>query len=226
MKVLIIGAGSVGRSIGKELINSRHEITIVDNAPSAMRVARLPQADWILGDACEVSTLQEAGAEEADVVVASTGDDKVNLVVSLLSKTEFGVPRVIARVNNPKNEWLFDSSWGVDVAVSTPRIMTSLVEDAVAEGELVQVMQFQASGASLAQATLPEDAPLVGMALSEVLFPPTITWSAIVREGHPLPPDPDLLIEAGDQLIVLCDKGAQADLELVAPLFRSVSSEK
>lgn len=226
MKVLIIGAGSVGRSIGKELINSRHEITIVDHTPSAMRVAWLPQADWILGDACEVSTLKEAGAEEADVVVASTGDDKVNLVVALLSKTEFGVPRVIARVNNPKNEWLFDSSWGVDVAVSTPRIMTSLVEDAVAEGELVQVMQFQASGASLAQATLPEDAPLVGMALSEVLFPPTITCSAIVREGHPLPPDPDLLIEAGDQLIVLCEKGAQADLELVAPLFRSVSEEE
>ena len=135
-----------------------------------MKVASVSAADWVLGDACEISSLQRCGTDEADVVVAATGDDKANLVVSLLAKTEFGVERVISRINNPKNEWLFDESWGVDVAVSTPRIMTSLVEDAVADGDLITVMQFQRSGASLLQATLPEDAPIVGMPVSEVLL--------------------------------------------------------
>ena len=225
MKVLIVGAGSVRRSIGSELVRSKHQVTILDKEPSAMKVASVPEADWILGDACEVETLTRAGAEEADVVVASTGDDKANLVVSLLVKTEYGVERVIARVNNPKNEWLFNDTWGVDVPVSTPRIMTTLVEDAVADGDLVTVLQFQKSGASLAQATLPATAPIVGMPVSEVLLPPTIVLNAIVRDGVPFAADPDLTIEAGDQILLLCSEGAEDDLELVQELLVSVDND-
>lgn len=222
MKVLIIGAGSVGRTIAHELVSSSHDVTVIDKEPEAMRVASVPEADWLLGDGCEVNFLNTAGAGDCDVVVASTGDDKANLVVSLLAKTEYGVERVIARVNNPKNEWLFDETWGVDVAVSTPRIMTALVEDAVAEGDLVTVIQFQGSGASLAQATLPDDAPIVGMAVSDVLLPPTIVLNAIVRGGIPFAADPDLTIEAGDQIVLLCAEGAQDDLELVKDLLVSI----
>ncbi len=226
MKVLILGAGSVGRSIGRELVRSRHEITMCDREPDAMRVASVPEADWILGDACEVETLERAGAGEADVVVATTGDDKANLVISLLAKTEYGVERVIARVNNPRNEWLFNETWGVDVPVSTPQIMTSLVEDAVADGNLVTVLSFQRSGASLAQATLPADAPIVGMAVSEVLLPPAFMLNAIVRDGMPLPADPDLTIEAGDQVLLLLGEDAQEDLDLVKELLTSVERER
>ncbi|MDO4888782.1 MAG: TrkA family potassium uptake protein [Actinomycetaceae bacterium] len=218
MKVLIAGAGSVGCSIARELANSGQEITIIDKEPSAMKVASIPDADWILADACEVSSLVRSQAGQADVVIAATGDDKSNLVISLLSKTEFGVERVIARVNDPKNEWLFDDAWGVDVAVSTPRVMAPYVEDAVANGRLVTVMRFFQSGASLMQTTLPADAPLVGMVVSEVVLPPTIVLNAIVRDGVPFTADPDLTIEAGDQVLFICADGSDVDLDLVRQL--------
>ncbi len=101
--------------------------------------------------------LEEARLQEYDVVVAATGDDKVNLVVSLLAKTEFGVRRVVARVNHPKNEWLYNESWGVDVAVSTPRMLTALVEEAVSVGDLVRLMSFMQGEASLVEVTLADD---------------------------------------------------------------------
>ena len=149
MRVVIAGAGSVGRSIARELLGHRHEVTLLDRDPAAMKIASVPEAEWLLADACEPEALTEAGVDQCDVVVAATGDDKANLVISLLSKTEFGVPRVVARVNNPKNEWMFDDAWGVDVPVSTPRIMTALVEEAVAVGDLVKIFTFHQSGASI-----------------------------------------------------------------------------
>ena len=122
--------------------------------------ASVPDANWLLADACEITALHEAGLAECDVVVAATGDDKVNLVVSLLAKTEFGVPRTVARVNNPKNEWMFDEAWGVDVAVSTPRLMTALVEEAVSVGDLVRIFQFQQGKATMVELTLPAEQPV------------------------------------------------------------------
>ncbi len=107
-----------------------------------------------------VSALDEARLAECQVVVAATGDDKVNLVVSLLAKTEFGVPRVVARVNHPKNEWMFDESWGVDVAVSTPRMLSALVEEAVSVGDLVRLFTFRQGAAELVEMTLPSTSPL------------------------------------------------------------------
>lgn len=225
MKVAIVGAGSVGRSIALELTRSDHEVAIIDSDPKQMRASLVPDADWNLGDGCELPVLERAGVDEADVVVATTGDDKANLVVALLAKSEFGVPRVIARINNPRNEWLFTDSWGVDVAVSTPRIMTALVEDAVADGTLVPVMDFHRSGASLMQATLPEDAPIVGIPVSDVLLPPTILLNAIVRDGNPLPADRDLTIEAGDQVLLLCSAGAEEDLDLARELFAPMDDD-
>ena len=225
MKVVIVGAGSVGRSIARELVLSGRDVVIVDKTPAAMKVASVPEADWVLGDACEISTLERAQVGDADVVVAATGDDKSNLVVSLLGKTEFGVERIVARINNPKNEWLFDDAWGVDVAVSTPRIMTAMVEDAVADGDLITALHFHSSGATLRQATLPDDAPIVGMSVSDVLLPPTIIFNAIVRDGIPFPADPDLLIEGGDQILLLCAEGADDDVALVKEFFMPVSEE-
>src|SRR5690625_4021975 len=114
MRVVIAGAGSVGRSIARELIAHEHSVMLIDKLAAAMKRQRVPGADWLLADACETSGLSEADLDSADVVVAATGDDKSNLVLALIAKTEFAVPRTVGRVNNPKNEWLFDSSWGVD----------------------------------------------------------------------------------------------------------------
>src|SRR5262249_9189817 len=117
MRVAVAGAGNVGRSVAKELIENGHHVMLIERAAERLRPERVPQAEWVLADACEVASLQEAELNLCDVVVAATGDDKVNLVVSLLAKTEFGVGRVVARVNRAENEWLFTDQWGVDVAV-------------------------------------------------------------------------------------------------------------
>ena len=116
MKIVIAGAGSVGRSVALELLAHGHDITLIDNMPEKLRISSVADADWVLADACSPDALHDAGVDEADVMVAATGDDKANLVISLLAKTEFAVPRVVTRLNNPKNEWLFDQAWGVDVS--------------------------------------------------------------------------------------------------------------
>lgn len=219
MKVLIAGAGSVGRSIARELISHGHEVTLVDRSPEAMRVASVADADWLLADACDVDSLAQAGAGDADVVVSATGDDKANLVVSLLSKTEYGVPRTVARVNNPKNEWLFDETWGVDVSVSTPRIMTALVEEAVSVGSLVSVFRFHQSGAHMHELTLPDDSPVIGQLVSQVELPPHTVLSAILRDYRPITPDADERFERGDELLFLTAKEGENALEEIPLIF-------
>ncbi|KGM14286.1 potassium channel family protein [Cellulomonas bogoriensis] len=217
MRVVIVGAGSVGRSIATELIAAEHEVTLIDRQPSAMRVASVAEAEWLLADACELPTLTEARADECDVIVAATGDDKVNLVVSLLAKTEYGVPRTVARVNNPRNEWMFDEAWGVDVAVSTPRIMTAMVEEAVAVGDLVKIFTFHQSGADILELTLPEDSPLVGVRVGQVVWPPDTVLAAIIRGQLPIAPSVDDTLEAGDELLIVA--GSEADRDALHALL-------
>ena len=134
-----------------------------------------------MADACEITALEEARLSQCDVVVAATGDDKVNLVVSLLAKTEFGVSRVVARVNHPKNEWMFDDSWGVDVAVSTPRMLSALVEEAVSVGDLVRLFSFRQGEADLVEITLASDSPVAGQRVGEQNWPEDTALVAIVR---------------------------------------------
>ena len=223
MKIVITGAGSVGRSIARELISHGHEVTLMDRSPDAMRIASVPEADWQLADACDVDALAEAGAGECDVVVAATGDDKSNLVTSLLSKTEYGVPRTVARVNNPKNEWLFDETWGVDVAVSTPRIMTALVEEAVSVGSLVSVFTFHQSRAFAHELTLPDDSPVIGELVSDVELPPHTVLAAILRDYRPINPDGDERFERGDELLFLTAREGETSLYELPELFTSTA---
>ncbi|MGZ4639884.1 MAG: potassium channel family protein [Actinomycetes bacterium] len=221
MRVAIAGAGSVGRSIARELLENGHEVLLIDRMPAAIKVSSVPQAEWLLADACEITSLEEAGLQQCQVVVAATGDDKVNLVVSLLAKTEYGVPRTVARVNNPKNEWMFDEAWGVDVAVSTPRIMTALVEEAVSVGDIVRIFTFQQSNTDMLELTLPADSPSVGKRVGDVAWPQDTALVAIIREGRPIPPSPDDPLEAGDELLFVATPEAGPQLEeLLAPHAR------
>lgn len=217
MRVVIAGAGSVGRSIARELLAADHDVTLVDKQPSAMRVASVADAEWLLADACELSALTQARVDECDVIVAATGDDKVNLVVSLLAKTEYGVPRTVARVNNPKNEWMFDEAWGVDVAVSTPRIMTAMVEEAVAVGDLVKIFTFHQSGADILELTLPAESPLEGTRVGQVAWPADTVLAALVRDGRPLAPSMDDTLEVGDELLIVA--GSEADRDALQRLL-------
>lgn len=214
MRVCIAGAGKVGRSIARELLENDHEVLLLDKNAANIEPG-VVGAQMILADACEISSLEEAGLPSCQVVVAATGDDKVNLVVSLLAKTEYGVPRVVARVNHPKNEWLFDDSWGVDVAVSTPRLLSALVEEAVSVGDLVRLMTFRRGNADLVELTLPPESQLVGRRFATVSLPADTALVAILREGHVIAPSPDDSLEAGDELLfvaALDQEGALAEL--------------
>ena len=203
MKIVIAGAGSVGRAVALELLDHGHEVTLIDKKPDQLRVASVADAEWVLADACSPEALSEAGLREADVVLAATGDDKANLVISLLAKTEFAIPRVVARLNNPKNEWLFNASWGVDVPVSTPRIMTALVEEAISVGTPVKLFAFNSAQAARYAFVLPENSPIIGKSIADVAFPPRVVLSAILRDGEPFAPRADDQYESGDELVFL-----------------------
>ena len=221
MRVAIAGAGSVGRSIARELLENGHEVLLIDRMPAAIKVSSVPNAEWLLADACEITSLEEAGLSHCQVVVAATGDDKVNLVVSLIAKTEYGVPRTVARVNNPKNEWMFDEAWGVDVAVSTPRIMTALVEEAVSVGDIVRIFHFQQSDTDILELTLPGDSPTVGKRVGDITWPQDTALVAIIREQRPIVPSPDQPLEAGDELLFVAVAEMASELEdLLAPHVR------
>jgi trk system potassium uptake protein TrkA len=166
-----------------------------------VRPGSVDGADFLIADACEISSLDHAKLSECQVVVAATGDDKVNLVVSLLAKTEYGVPRVIARVNHPKNEWMFDDSWGVDVAVSTPRMLVALVDEAVSVGDLVRLFSFRQGNADLVELTLSADSPVVGKRVGDQAWPPDTALVAIVRGSRVFAPSADDPLDAGDELL-------------------------
>jgi trk system potassium uptake protein TrkA len=204
MRIAIAGAGNVGRSIAQELIGNGHQVMLIERQPRQLRPERVPEAEWILADACELSSLEEAEVANCDVVIAATGDDKANLVVSLLAKTEFAVARVVARVNRAENEWLFTEQWGVDVAVSKPRLMAALVEEAVTVGDLVRLMTFRQGEANLVEITLPMNAPYVGQAVRSVPMPRDSALVAILRGKRVLVPTPDDPLESGDELIFVC----------------------
>jgi trk system potassium uptake protein len=212
MRVAIAGAGAVGRSIAGELIDNGHSVMLIERDPDKVEPARVARAEWLTADAAELASLEEARLQDCDVVISATGDDKVNLVVSLLAKTEFAVRRVVARINNPDNEWLFTESWGVDVAVSTPRVLVALVEEAVSVGDLVRLMTFRQGQANLLEITLPEEAPVIGRAVRDMELPRDAALVAIVRGSRVVVPSPDEPLEGGDELLFVAVQDVEGRL--------------
>ena len=154
-----------------------------------------------------------AGIGDADVMVAATGEDQVNLVVSLLAKQEFAVPRVVARVNHPKNQWLFNETWGVDVSVSTPHLLSALVEEAVSVGSLVRLLQFEGGNARLVEVTLAEDSPARGLSLSAMDVPRDASIVAIVRDGKVVVPRGDTVMAIGDEVLALVTTDSEQQVQ-------------
>lgn len=212
MRVAIAGAGNVGLSIARELLANGHHVLLIERNVNALEPDTVPGAEWLRADACELATLEDAELDGYDVAIAATGDDKANLVHSLLAKTEFGVPRTVARVNRPDNEWLFGEMWGVDVAVSTPRLMSALVEEAVSTGDLIRLLSFNKSTAHLSEITLPQDSPLVGCLVRDLALPRDVVLTAIIRDGAPLPPERERAIEGGDELLFILPQEAEEEL--------------
>ena len=206
MRVVVTGAGNVGRHMANDLRLRGHEVTVIDQDPGVVDRARKEAAagvDVILGDACEPWVLDKADLATCDVLVAATGDDEDNLVTSLLAKQEYGVPRVVARVNHPKNEWLFTSQWGVDVPMSPPHILTALVEEAVTSGDLVRLLKLEGGQVTLVEVTINEASPMAGRALYEFRLPQDSAVVAILRGGHVVIPQPETQLVAGDEIMAI-----------------------
>ncbi|MDA8282905.1 MAG: TrkA family potassium uptake protein [Actinomycetota bacterium] len=211
MKAVIVGAGNVGVFLAEDLRAAGHDITVLEQDPRlvASLSKTYPDVRWVAGDGCEYSTLDHVGLAEADVVVAATGDDEDNLVVALLAKQEFAVPRVVGRVNHPKNEWMFNQTWGVDVAVSTPHLLSAVVEEAVSVGSLVRLLRLDASGVRLVEVTLSGTSAARGRDLASLGMPRDATVVAIVRRSNVVVPRGDTRVEAGDEILVLVSPEAE-----------------
>ena len=215
MRVLIAGGGSVGTAIALDLADRHHDVTLLEQMSShAERLrALLPAVDVVAADACEYSSLVAADLRSTDVVIAATGDDEDNLVVSWLAKQEFGVPRVIARINNSRNEWLFNESWGVDVAVSTPALITSLVDEAVEVGSIIKLLDLANGRMKLIEVTLASSAPAVAseLTLDELRLSDALRVVTVVRRDQPLTPSPTMRFYEHDHVVLLAREGAQQD---------------
>ncbi|MDQ3352482.1 MAG: TrkA family potassium uptake protein [Actinomycetota bacterium] len=219
MKVVIAGGGSVGRFIAQQLHGEGHEVRILDSdhkiVSQFVRAGEPAGVDWLEIDACEVTALGRAGLGDADVIAAVTGDDEDNLVISLLAKQEFGVPRVVARVNNPKNEWMFNELWGVDVSVSTPHLLTALVEEAVSVGSFIRLLSFEGGRAKLAEVTLADDSPAHDKTIVELGLPRDATVVAVLRAERLVVPRGDTTLHAGDEVVVLAKTDAEEDVRRI-----------
>lgn len=216
MRVVIAGGGRMGTFVARELRRSDHDVSIIEIDPDRVGRATMndepPGVAWLAGDACEVSELTRAAPDQADVVCALTGDDEDNLVISLLAKRVFDVPRVVARVNNPDNEWLFDDTWGVDVPVSTPHIVTALADRSMSLAGLVRLLSADGSGTRLVECALSVDSPSPGSALSALALPDDTAVVGILRYGEIVIPTPEVVLEPGDEVFVLAPDGLAADV--------------
>lgn len=204
-RIGIAGAGKVGRAVAQELLDRGHKILLIERQRNNFEPHTVPDADWLHADACELATLQEAGIQTCDVLIAATGDDKANLVVGLLAKTEFGVPRVVARINDLRNEWLFGQSWGIDVTVSTPGAMVAGIEGAIDVGHLVRIMGLREGRAALTKLTLPKDNSLVGKRVRELDLPANTALVTVLRGEEVKVPQPDDMLQAGDEMLFIAD---------------------
>jgi trk system potassium uptake protein TrkA len=214
VRIAVAGAGNVGQFVAKDLRARGHDIVLIEQNKELVESLK-PELDvgWIVGDGCELHTLDAAVLSSCDVMVAATGDDEDNLVISLLAKQEFAVPRVVARVNHPDNEWLFTESWGVDVAVSTPHLLTSLVEEAVSVGDLVRLLNLEQGKVSLVEVTLAEGSPAAGKTVGALDIPPDCTLVAVVRDRHVIAPKSETPLHVGDEVLALAGPEAEMDLK-------------
>jgi trk system potassium uptake protein TrkA len=211
MRTLIAGAGRFGTQIAQVFAAADNEVTLVDQDDE--RIAGLTgafPARLVDGDACDPGTLEEAGILGTDLLIAATGDDEDNLVISLLAKRTFAVPRVAARVNDPENTWLFDERWGVDVAVPASAPLISLIQEASGAVDTVALLRLSHAGITVIETVIGTGSHSAGQALEDVALPPGTLVAALIRDGNPVTPGPGTVLRPGDELLIL-SPAANAD---------------
>jgi len=213
MRVIIVGAGRTGAYVAKDMAAAGHDVTVIDQDPQALADLGSPKGLGLRkADGCDPEKLEEAGVPNADTVIALTGDDEDNLVVSWLAKYVFGVKKVIARVNNPKNGWLYSAEWGVDAPVSSAKIIGTLIEEEAGLPDLVTLAKLKEGAVSLVEIVVTSTGPACGRALSDIDLPDGVVLVAVLRGTDLMEPAGDLTLREFDEVLALTSATAEAEL--------------
>ncbi|MDX3758607.1 TrkA family potassium uptake protein [Streptomyces mirabilis] len=213
MNVLIAGAGRFGTQIAQVLSAARNAVTLVEHDEDRIaEIKGLPSVQLVAGDACEPVLLERAGALTCDLVIAATGRDEDNLVISLLAKRQFGVARVAARVNDAENAWLFDGRWGVDVAVPAATPLISLIEEATGATDTVALLRLSKAGVEVIETAITEDSRAAGHPLGEITLPAGTVVATVVRDGRPTVPSPEVTLLPGDELLLVSHEATEQEI--------------
>jgi trk system potassium uptake protein TrkA len=214
MNVMIIGGGKTGAQISHRLLEEGHQVRLVEVRPETAEHLRaeLPGEVVILGDGSSPSVLEAAGIQDVQVLAAVTGDDEANLVITTLARFEFKVPRTIARVNNPKNAWLFTSEMGVDVALNQTDILSGLILEEMSMGDMMTLLKLRRGQYALVEEKLPLGSKALGIPLKELGLPPTCVIAAVIRKGQVVVPRGNLSFEVGDEILAVVDNRSRNEL--------------
>lgn len=221
MFVITAGGGKTGSRVAELLLKENHRVVVVEHRLDIIERLRqeLPAGSLFEGDASLPSVLEEAGIAEANVVVAVTGQDEDNLVVCTLARFEYNVPRIIARVNNPKNAWLFTPEMGVDVALNEAEMMAHLVAEEMSLGDMMTLLKFRKGQYALVEEKVHPMALAAGKAIRELMLPPQCVLTAIIRKGELIIPRGDVLLQPADEIIALVHSSEAAVLaSLLGPV--------
>ena len=220
MNVIIVGGGKTGAQLTRQLLDENHHVRLIEiRLESVERLQQaLPKQVVIYGDGSSPNILEAAGVREAQVLVAVTGEDETNLVITTLARFEFGIPRTIARVNNPKNAWLFTPEMGVDVSLNQTEILARLIAEEMSIGDMMTLLKLRRGEYSLVEEKLPARSRILGIPLRDVGFPDTCVIAAVIRKGKVVIPRGDMIFEIGDEVLAVVDNQAKEVLKrLFAP---------
>jgi trk system potassium uptake protein TrkA len=211
MYIIVGGGGDVGYYLTKSLLSQGHEVLLLEKGGTRFQALAEELGQSVYrGDACEARTMEEVGVNRADVVIAVTGEDDDNLVICQMAKKHFKVARTIARLNNPKNELLFQKL-GIDVTVSPTKSILSLIEAELPGSIFVTLLTLKRAGLDIMEIRIPPDSPIVGRTLSAIKLPRSGNIALIIRENEYIVPTADTKILANDEVYALVNReGEQA----------------
>jgi trk system potassium uptake protein TrkA len=218
MFVLVVGGGKTGSYLTRQLLEEGYEVKLIEPRPEIVEklMNELPPGAVVAGDGSAPAVLESAGIRRANVLVAATGEDETNLVITTLGRFEFNVPRTIARVNNPKNVWLFTPEMGVDVSLNQTDILAKLIEEEMSLGDMMTLLKLRRGEFLLVEEKLPPGSQVLGIPLRDLPLPDTCVVAAVIREGAVVTPRGNLIFQVGDEVLAVVDNQS---LEALRKLF-------
>ena len=215
MFVIVVGGGNTGSQLAKFLIETGHTVCVIEERQNVLEklATEIPQEMIINGDGSSPTVLEKAGIQNAQVLAAVTGLDETNLVITSLGKFEFNVKRVIARINNSKNAWLFTSEMGVDVSLNQAEILARLTAEEMSLGDMMTMLKIRRGKYSVVEEKIAPGAHAVGQTIKDLHLPPNCIISGIIRHGEIVLPRGITILEEGDEILALIDGAAREQLE-------------